>query len=506
MSEHLSHFQGVGGVGLDAATLEALLAEHEGVTLPKLARLWAYYRNPLEAPSRTPSSDSSRAWYRQAQEVGLPARIVGRPTSRDDDRRTGRREVVIENDIGWRIQTMVDFMFAKPVGILSTAASATKRREIERALDLIWESSGGIALLQDMALLGHVYGHVDLVLRVDPRAKGRTVEEIAREGLIRVEIVSPTRSIAILDPHDYRNILAYVITYVREGAPDTSLAPATENLSPLRRWQPRRPLTSSPEAPRNLTRVVEIISIARRQVYENAKLILDESPALFGDQLPIVHAHNISQPFRYEGQGEVEALIPLQDELNTRLSDRACRVTLQSFKMYLAKGFDGLENAQVSPGTVWSTDNPDATVQAFGGDAETPGEERHIAEIREALDKVSAVPPVAGGVVQAKIGNLTSANALRITLMGLLSKTARKRVTYGGAIARMSALILRAFDNCGTLATSEADRTVKLEWPDPLPEDEQAKVAAAETKSRLGVPRERLLAELGYAPTDPGVA
>jgi hypothetical protein len=179
---------------------------------------------------------------------------------------------------------------------------------------------------------------------------------------------------------------------------------------------------------------------------------------------------------------------------------------MQSFKMYLAKGFDGLESAVVAPGTVWSTDNPEASVEAFGGDAGTPGEERHIAEIREALDKVSGVPPVAGGVVQAKIGNLTSANALRITLMGLLSKTARKRVTYGGAIARMSALILAALDACGVLSTDEGERTVKLEWPDPLPEDEQSKVVAAEIKSRLGVPRERLLAELGYAPSDPGVA
>lgn len=90
-----------------------------------------------------------------------------------------------------------------------------RHREIERALDLIWESSGGIALLQDMALLGHVYGHVDLVLRADPRAKGRAVNRPRRPDPAS-RSVSPTHSIAILDPHDYRNILAYVITYVRE--------------------------------------------------------------------------------------------------------------------------------------------------------------------------------------------------------------------------------------------------------------------------------------------------
>src|SRR5207248_2300241 len=35
-----------------------------------------------------------------------------------------------------------------------------------------------------------------------------------------------------------------------------------------------------------------------------------------------------------EGTSEIDALIPLQDELNTRLSDRANRVTMQSFRMY----------------------------------------------------------------------------------------------------------------------------------------------------------------------------
>ena len=147
--------------------------------------------------------------------------------------------------------------------------------------------------------------------------------------------------------------------------------------------------------------------------------------------LPIVHVQNMSQPFGYEGIGEVEALVALQDELNTRLSDRASRVTMQSFKMYLAKGIEGFRGSSVGPGTVWSTDNPDASISSFGGDASSPSEESHIAEIREAMDKISGVPPLAGGVVRAKIGNLSSANALRITLMSLIAKTMRKRVTYG---------------------------------------------------------------------------
>lgn len=273
--------------------------------------------------------------------------------------------------------------------------------------------------------------------------------------------------------------------------------------------------------------LTEILTAEERRVYLQAGAdaparLIDSSAALVAspfDQIlgeepeageephgpPVVHIQNISQPFRFEGLSEVEPLIPLQNELNTRLSDRASRVTLQSFQMYLAKGFDELGQLPVGPGRIICTSNPEASIQAFGADAASPSEEAHIQEIREALDKASGVPPLASGVVRAKIGNLTSENALRITLMGLLSKTARKRVSYGRGIAQASRLVLLALHRAGVLLTAPEDRDVRVEWPDPLPRDEREALEAAQRKIELGVPRERVLSELGYSPQDPGV-
>ena len=177
--------------------------------------------------------------------------------------------------------------------------------------------------------------------------------------------------------------------------------------------------------------------------------------------------------------------MPLQDQLNTRLSDRAARVTMQSFKMYLAKGIEGFDQVRVGPGRILSTDNPDAEVQAFGGDADSPSETLHVEDIREAMDKTSGVPPVAAGVVRAKIGNLSSGNARRVTLLGLLSKTRRKRVGYGNGISRMSALILEALDRAGTFATEPKERAVSVHWPDAM-------IAQRPTQERAGYqPRAR---------------
>src|SRR5437899_3127002 len=139
-------------VGLDEALLKLVIDEHRR-GLPRLDKLWTYYRNPLQPVGAAGGwsslkSDWSRPgrWYRQPQECGLPARLVGRAGTNQpltDDRGAARREVVIENDIAWRVQAMVDFMFGKPVAMVSTASAQAKRRTVERVLDRVWENSGG---------------------------------------------------------------------------------------------------------------------------------------------------------------------------------------------------------------------------------------------------------------------------------------------------------------------------------------------------------------------------
>jgi hypothetical protein len=513
------HLEAFANTGLSPALLRLLMAEHERCTRPRLERLWSYYRNQ-DRGSFPRFSDSRRPAARLAQSCGLPPRFIKRDVSADD--RRPAPEIVIENDIAWRIQAMVDFMFGKPVSILSTAADERTRRQVERVLDAVWEASGGIALLQDLALLGHVYGHADLRLSVDEDAASRALRKLPAPGrgpipapgtpgatpptpaasddliaaatqLLRIDLIEPTRGIPVLNSGDYREIAAYIIHCSHDlNAVDTGLRSVASRL-----------LGAEPSR-RRATRT-EIISANATHVYEDGRLVLATDNPWTPGQIPIVHIQNISEPFQYAGLSEVEPLIPLQDELNTRLSDRAARVTMQSFKMYLAKGIDGFEKLPIGPGQIISTDNPDATVEAFGGDGASPSEDKHIQEIREALDKTSGIPPLASGVVRARIGNLSSANALRITLMGVLSKTARKRVTYGGGIARMCRLILTALDSAGILKTNESDRGVKLHWPDPLPEDLHDSTLAAKAKADLGVPRERILADLGYTGADPGV-
>jgi hypothetical protein len=174
---------------------------------------------------------------------------------------------------------------------------------------------------------------------------------------------------------------------------------------------------------------------------------------------------------------------------------------MQSFKMYLGKGIENFTERPIGPGQMWMTDNPDAAIETFGGDGENPSEEAHIHEIRDALDKTSSVTAVAAGLLRGRVGNLTSENALRIVLMGLLARTEKKRITYGKGIAQVAELVLHALDVMNVLPTTPAERRVRLHWPTPIPEDESKRLKDAALKLKIGVPRKQVLAELGYSET-----
>ena len=531
----------------DANRFRELIQRLRDSEAPRLRRRWDYFRNPLTPTiTRNSGRSTSDRPYRQAQEWGLPARITGTTNSALSSQtadEVNRKEVVIENDIAWRIETLVDFLFGRAVTINSEATDPRRREFIERLLGTIFAQHGGVVFLQQLALMGAVYGFVDVLVKFDafafsqvsaealidlfpdsaglsparmlesapatqaesaPRvsepsntnesddAQDASLARVAR--CIRFEIVDPARALPLLDPNDYRLVHAYGQVYQIARPDNTKPAPS-------RNWLERlfpRFISGALISPNDdAIDVVEILTSRRWQRYEDEKLMAEGNNSL--GEMPLVHIQNSAVPFEYAGMSDVEALIPLQDELNTRLSDRAHRITMQSFKMYLGKGIENFGELPVAPGRMWMTDNDNAEVIEFGGDANSPSEAAHIREIREAMDKTSSVSPIAAGAIKGRIGRLTSAAALRVTLLALLAKTERKRSLYGEGIQRMCAMALAWFDRAGLFKTNESERRVQLTWPNPIPIDDAERLADAEAKLRVGVSRDVVLRELGYS-------
>ena len=501
---------------LEGDYLEWLVDTQSADIQKHFGRLWDYYANPKVETTGAGATDrkvnESGRCYVQAQEYGLPARITGlmhtgqagifgaRPVSQ-----VQRKEVVIENDIAWRVNAAVDFLFGKPITFVSKSPDEPKSAEIESILKALFAANGEIGFFQDMAVLGSVYGFVDCFVRpgdkiieritssssqtlsADRRYAGSLDDVLQFAQTIDLELIEAPRALPVLEENDYKKIRYYVQHF---GQKKNALSKKNSFLARL--------LSGGTQAGdnRRVVAVTEITSDNAWQRYEDKQLVAEgRMPWGF---LPVVHIQNIAQPYYYEGLSEVETLIPLQDELNTRLSDRASRITFQSFKMYLGKGIEGFEDKPVAPGRMWYTDNPEASIEEFGGDDATPSEALHIAEIREAMDKVSAVTPLVAGVLKNKLGNLTSAVALRLTLMGMLSKNNRKRFTYSEGLRKICRIVLGMLDTANIYKTDDADRDVEIIFPSPLPENMMEKLKEAQVKKELGVPTEQVLRELGY--------
>jgi len=522
MGFELDIFKRAGEAGLAGDYVEWLVDEHSPAIQRHFGRLWEYYSNPMVEASGLGAcerkvSESGRC-YVQAQEYGLPSRITGllqlansgvlgaRPV-----KDIQRKEVVIENDVAWRINAAVDFLFGKPISFVSRSPDRPTSEKIERIIKALFAANGGISFFQDMAVLGSVYGFVDCFVRPGDDILSRTpnpsfyhqtrsddvgssvkggdkfeeVLQLARS--IGLELVEAPRALPVLDEDDYK-IIRYYVQHFRQKR--NALNSKSSFLSRI------LSVGKGPSDTRSVVAVTEITSAGGWQRYEDKTLVAEgEAPWGF---LPVVHIQNVAQPYYYEGLSDVEPLIPLQDELNTRLSDRASRITFQSFKMYLGKGIEGFENKPISPGRMWYTDNPEASIEEFGGDIGAPSESLHIAEVREAMDKASGVTPVVAGILKGKVGNLTSAVALRLTLMGMLSKNERKKFTYSEGLRKICRMVLSMLDTAGVFRTSPADREVDIVFPSPLPENMTEKLHEAQIKKDLGVPTEQVLRELGY--------
>ncbi len=466
-----------------------------------------YYHNDFSATLWDPAGDLNVGGlpYRQAQEAGLPRRITGRVSGGENtDPKNRRKEVVIENDIAWRIDTIVDFLFGKPFQIISRCPDPNRAQAMQQIIEAVFSANGGASYFQGLALLGSIYGLVDVVLRWDRIGGGTGRGEVAgRQGRgasgpeqieealhaarsMILEAIEAPRCLPVLNTCDYTRIDYYIQHYWLEHP----------HMSDGASWLESETAQGRRVTPRRETHEVEILAPRWYQRYRD-RILLDEGPNPLG-VVPVVHIQNMPLPLKYEGQSDVEPLIPLQDELNTRLSDRANRIALQSFKMYLGKGIDGFVERQVGPGQMWSTLNTQASIEVFGGDSACPSETEHIEQIREAMEKASGVASVAAGILKGRVGNLTSAVALKVTLMGVLAKTERKRQSYGQGIKELCRLILLAMDKTGVFPNDESEREFDILWPDPLPENKLEKLQEAKMKLEVGVGPDQVLKELGY--------
>jgi hypothetical protein len=535
-----------GDTGLAAENVTARLTWLREVVGPRLERFMGYYRNPTgELEGSLPCAAGTRFSvrpFRQYQELGLPARVTGfRRGSAGGASAVGamdvhRREVVIENDIAWRVNTLVDFAAGRMPAVVSAARDVETRARLTAVIGAVLEAAGGVGLLQELVLQGAVYGSAWVHVRPTEELLGRLGEQRGegREGggradaeggqtaevvcaatgqggpveiarWLSLEIVEAFRLCPLPRAGEGCGI-GYAAVLMNGGEPaEAAREEAGAGIfARVRKWLGK---PAGGEGSAGLS--FDLFGPRYWQRYVKGELAGEGANAL--GFVPFVRYENGRDPAAGTrvgapgsgvvdtGAGEVEPLIGLQDELNTRLSDRAYRVTMTAFRMFLGKGIEAFVERPVGPGQMWQTENTAASVEMFGGDAGSPSEESHINEVREALDKISGVSPVAAGLLRGKLGNLTSAVALRLTLIALLARTDRRRAALARVLSEVVRMVLTLLDRAGVVESAAEDRGIVVSWPTAIPESDMDKFQEAQAKVALGVPREVVLGELGYS-------
>ena len=185
--------------------------------------------------------------------------------------------------------------------------------------------------------------------------------------------------------------------------------------------------------------------------------------------IPFVHIPNARPANQFWGVSDLKDLIPLNRELNERMSDMADIIRFHADPPVVFKGITEHTSLAVGPGTVW--DVPEgAEVSLLEWRGQQPAVHLHLERVLRALHDVAETPKTAFG----DAGRIQSGVALETELQSLIQKTLRKRAWWNAGLRRRNALALRMAELMG-LGSFVPYRS-KVIWAPLLPADLEADV------------------------------
>jgi hypothetical protein len=190
--------------------------------------------------------------------------------------------------------------------------------------------------------------------------------------------------------------------------------------------------------------------------------------------IPFVHVPNLPPPNSFWGRSDLADVIPLNRELNERLSDQADAIRFHADPPVVFMGVEGHDAVRIGPGTVWDLP-PGADVKLLEWRGSGPAVREHIELVLRALYETAETPRTAFG----DNGRQLSGVALETELRPLVQKTLRKRVVWTAALRRRCRLIFHIAERVGLLPEGAARALrPRVIWPAMLPQDLTREVAA----------------------------
>lgn len=205
--------------------------------------------------------------------------------------------------------------------------------------------------------------------------------------------------------------------------------------------------------------------------------------------IPFVQIKNFPIAGRTRGQGDLDDIIPLNVELNTKKSDVSEVIDYHSAPITLVYGAK-IGNLEKGANKVWGGLPKDAKVENLGLQGDLVASSSYIADVKTSMCEIAGIPETVLGGASA-ISN-TSGVALQYMNLPLIERTRIKRSCTADGLVQVNKMILFISLNHGLIEKPE-DVSMKdflkntVDLPDTLPKDELIELQKIQQEMTLGL-------------------
>ena len=367
---------------------------------------------------------------------------------------------------------ITNFVFGKGVQFRTPHANAAI---LMPYLKRVWEQDNDKdSVLMEIGVNGSVTG--DMFVKVAYEEMYQDPSGMLHPGRIRILPLNPANCFPEWHPHDKDRMISFKLKY--------------------RFW------STAGDGTRQVYTYVERVTDVAIEEYVNDELISSRPNPL--GQIPIAYAPNIAVPGSPWGLPDIDAIIPLNRELNEKAMEISDIINYHSAPLTV---ISGAKLSQIEKGAKKVFTLPkDATIQNLQALVEFQGPMGFLEFIKRGMHEATGVPETALGQAQP-ISN-TSGVALSIQFQPLMNRYTRKTTTLNKLFRKINELIIRTMiqKEPGALrwdptesAMPEDDQLIELDpldknifetsvhWPPPLPVDILVKLNELQMKMGLGL-------------------
>ena len=342
-----------------------------------------------------------------------------------------------------------------------------KEKTLSDYLSDVWENNKRNTLLTEIGQTKSISGEAWVKVQYeDPEDMNDPFEEYP-DGRIRLSVMPTQYVFPRFNDHDKDKLESLLIMYPVRAVKETGLL---------------------------LKRNVET-TVMYKEFWTNDEIVVYEGKEEVDHMenpygfIPFVQIKNFPVAGRTRGQGDLDDIIPLNVELNTKKSDVSEVIDYHSAPITLVYGAK-IGNLEKGANKVWGGLPKDSKVENLGLQGDLTASSSYIADVKTAMCEIAGIPETVLGGASA-ISN-TSGVALQYINLPLIERTRVKRGETSLGLQRVNKMILYISLYHGLIVKPE-DITMKdflkntVELPDTLPKDELIELQKIQQEMTLGL-------------------